>query len=176
MDETTTSVRLPTELTASVERVAERAEGRTDREALGRTATRLALVGRGAAKADETPRILGPLGLLPRPFARVSFGDDRTETVPIGLDESSVAAFERLFGTGTEPALRRAIELGVVTVRAEAPAVEGPLGTPRPFARVEPPETVAGDREQAALDRLQLFMRGREVVRATADRRTAGPK
>lgn len=149
-------------LRAHVEGVAARVEGDTGPEAVGRTVRRLIRVGLGADRAGVRPRVEGPLGVLPRPFSRPVLGNP-VRSVVVDLDADTLGALDVRFEGEPTEAARQALRLGVFVLGADDLSIRGPLGAPRPFARLSVRSQVVGDRAETALAELQMCLRTTDV-------------
>ncbi|GGK82834.1 hypothetical protein [Haloarcula sebkhae] len=102
---------------------------------ISETAADLIQIGVTIRKEELEPEIVGPLG-IPRPFAKISLGDQtgelRTE-ISDALADELVSEFDNKPNTAT----REAIRLGILAVAEDEFTVEGPAGGPRPFAQIE---------------------------------------
>jgi len=99
------------------------------------TAADLIRIGIAIRQEDIEPKIVGPLG-LPRPFAKISLGEQTSELrteVTDEIEDDLVAHFDNKPNT----AAREAIRLGILAVAADKFTIQGPVGGPRPFADIE---------------------------------------
>jgi hypothetical protein len=119
---------------------------------LSKTAHKLMLVGIGGEKAGIQEKVVGPLGILPRPFATAEFGGEKV-TMGTHLLEDELAELQSVFDAKKHTAAREALRLGVIIVKAgELEAdIEGPLGIFRPFAEMDIDDNVEGDAAIEAL-------------------------
>lgn len=99
------------------------------------TAAELIQIGIEIRSHDIDPKIVGPLG-IPRPFAKLSLGDQMSE-IRTDIDDELVDQLVNHFDDKPNTAAREAIRLGVLAVAQDAFTVEGPVGGPRPFAEIE---------------------------------------
>lgn len=99
------------------------------------TAAELIQIGIGIRSHDIDPKIVGPLG-IPRPFAKLSLGEQMSE-IRTDIDDDLVDQLVNHFDDKPNTAAREAIRLGVLAVAQDAFTVEGPVGGPRPFAKIE---------------------------------------
>lgn len=99
------------------------------------TAAELIQIGIGIRSQDIDPKIVGPLG-IPRPFAKLSLGDQMSE-IRTDIDDDIADQLVNQFDNKPNTAAREAIRLGVLAVAQDAFTVEGPVGSPRPFAEIE---------------------------------------
>lgn len=99
------------------------------------TAAELIQIGIGIRTHDIEPEIVGPLG-IPRPFAKISLGDQMSE-LRTEVDDEIADELVNRFDNKPNTAAREALRLGVLAVAQDAFTVEGPAGGPRPFAEIE---------------------------------------
>lgn len=99
------------------------------------TAAELIQIGIGIRTHDVEPEIVGPLG-IPRPFAKISLGDQMSE-LRTEVDDETADELVNRFDNKPNTAAREALRLGVLAVAQDAFTVEGPGGGPRPFAEIE---------------------------------------
>lgn len=99
------------------------------------TAAELIQVGIAVRTNDIEPEIVGPLG-VPRPFAKISLGDQMSE-LRTEVDDTVADQLVNRFDNKPNTAAREALRLGVLAVAQDAFTVEGPAGGPRPFAKIE---------------------------------------
>jgi len=105
------------------------------------TAANLIRIGIEVRRDDIEPKIVGPLG-LPRPFAKISLGEQTSELRTEISDELADELVEH-FDNKPNTAAREAIRLGILTVANDKFTVQGPIGDPRPFAEIEVDEIEA---------------------------------
>lgn len=99
------------------------------------TAAGLIQIGVGVRTHGVEPKIVGPLG-IPRPFAKLSLGDQMSE-LRTEIDDDLADELVNRFDNKPNTAAREAIRLGVLAVAQDAFTVEGPVGGPRPFAEID---------------------------------------
>jgi len=99
------------------------------------TAAELIQIGVGIRIHNVEPKIVGPLG-IPRPFAKLSLGDQMSE-LRTEIDDDLADELVNRFDNKPNTAAREAIRLGVLAVAQDAFTVEGPVGGPRPFAEID---------------------------------------
>lgn len=99
------------------------------------TAAGLIQIGVGVRTHGVEPKIVGPLG-IPRPFAKLSLGDQMSE-LRTEIDDDIADELVNRFDNKPNTAAREAIRLGVLAVAQDAFTVEGPVGGPRPFAEID---------------------------------------
>lgn len=99
------------------------------------TAAELIQIGVGIRTHDVEPKIVGPLG-IPRPFAKLSLGDQMSE-LRTEVDDDLADELVNRFDNKPNTAAREAIRLGVLAVAQDAFTVKGPVGGPRPFAEID---------------------------------------
>lgn len=99
------------------------------------TAAELIQIGVGVRAHDIEPQIVGPLG-IPRPFAKISLGDQMSE-LRTEIDDDLADRLVNQFDNKPNTAAREAIRLGVLAVAQDAFTVKGPVGGPRPFAEID---------------------------------------
>jgi len=148
------NLRLESGLKDMVSKIAQAVEGDTRPTDLSKTAQKLIIVGIGGEKAGIQGKVVGPLGILPRPFATASFGGDKV-TMGTQLTEADIEELKRVFQNKKHTAAREALRLGVIIVQADELDVEGPLGTARPFAKIELKDHVQGQEAQETLEEIK---------------------
>ena len=99
------------------------------------TAADLIQIGVGVRANDVEPQIVGPLG-IPRPFAKISLGEQMSE-LRTEIDDELADQLVNQFDNKPNTAAREAIRLGVLAVTPDAFTVKGPAGGPRPFATID---------------------------------------
>ena len=121
--------RLEYELKELIEDIAGR-----DRTISG-TAADLIRIGIEIRRSDVEPKIVGPLG-LPRPFAKISLGDQTSE-LRTEVSDTTADELVEYFDNKPNTAAREAIRLGILAVAADEFTVKGPAGGPRPWAEID---------------------------------------
>lgn len=102
---------------------------------IGETAAKLIHIGIAVREVGAEPEITGPFG-LPRPFAKISLSDMKTE-IALELDDDLYERLINEFNSKKNTAAREALRLGVFTVADDQFEITGPAGGPRPFAGIE---------------------------------------
>lgn len=101
---------------------------------ISETAAELIRIGIEVRKEEIEPEIIGPLG-LPRPFAKITLGEQTSELRTEISDELADELVE-YFDNKPNTAAREAIRLAILTVANKEFTVQGPVGGPRPFAEI----------------------------------------
>lgn len=102
---------------------------------ISETAADLIKIGIAIRGQGVEPEIIGPLG-IPRPFAKISLGDQTSELRTEISDEIADDLVE-YFDNKPNTAAREAIRLGILAVAEDEFTVQGPAGGPRPFAEID---------------------------------------
>jgi hypothetical protein len=150
-DKKSVNLRIETNLKEMVERVSRALLGEDRPSALSTTAEKLIIIGLGAQKAGIEPQVVGPLGVLPRPFTTPSFGGEK-ETMGTQLRTETLEELQDYFDTKKHTAAREALLFGILIVQLDDLKLEGPLGGSRPFAELDVDERVAGDEAKQTLE------------------------
>lgn len=149
------NLRIEAGLKDEVSKIAEDVEGDSRPSDLSTTAQKLILVGIGAERAGVQEKVVGPLGILPRPFATAEFGGEKT-SMGTQLTAEQLDELQTVFEAKKHTAAREALRLGVVMIQAGSldtdMDIEGPLGIFLPFAEMEIDEEVEGELAQEALE------------------------
>ncbi|MFB6187130.1 MAG: hypothetical protein ABEI86_09725, partial [Halobacteriaceae archaeon] len=102
---------------------------------ISETAAELIEIGIAVRREGIEPNIVGPLG-IPRPFAKINLGDQTSE-LRTEVSDEIVDELVDLFSNKPNTAAREAIRLGILAVAENEFTVEGPVGDPRPFAKIK---------------------------------------
>jgi len=160
-DRESLNLRIQEGLRDHVAEIARTVEGDDSPSALSATAEKLIYVGMGIKQADEKsdstvlPRVEGPFGVLPRPWAEPTFeGEDvRLST---RVDTEVIEPLERAFNKTKHTAAKQALRLGVLLIAQDEVTIRGPGGVQRPFAKIDLPAQIEKGRSRTALDELRL--------------------
>lgn len=98
------------------------------------TAANLIIIGLAIRESGAEPKIEGPFG-VPRPFAKISFGDRMTE-IRTEVEEEILDRLTSEFDHKPNTSAREAMRLGVLAVAEDQIKIVGPAGGPRPFAQI----------------------------------------
>ncbi|AZH26024.1 hypothetical protein [Haloplanus aerogenes] len=156
-DKESVNLRIEQGLKDTVANVAINLEGDSRPSDLSKTARKLILIGLGARQANIEPDIVGPLGVIPRPFAEISFGGEKV-TMGTQLRAETLEELQAAFETKKHPAAREALRLGLIIVQSDNLKMEGPLGGPRPFANINVEEHVVGEEARQALHEIKAAL------------------
>jgi hypothetical protein len=121
--------RIPMELKEMVEEYAGSERTVSD------TSAQLIEIGIAVRESDAEPKITGPFS-LPRPFAEINFGGRMME-LRTEVEEDVADRLVEEFDNKPNTAAREALRLGIFTVAGDRIEIEGPVGGPRPFAKIE---------------------------------------
>lgn len=139
-------VRLETTIKAFIEDLS----NETDRVA-SEIARDLAWVGIGIQKEGGI-YIVGLFGVS-RPLAELDLGDKKKK-VAFWIGEELVKQLEAEFGESVRSALRKAIRLGILTLKSEVAKIRGPFGFERPLLRIDMSK-LKDERAREAYNRLR---------------------
>lgn len=153
-DKESLNLRVEEGLKDEVSKIAEDLEGDTRPSDLSSTAQKLISVGIGAERAGVQKKVVGPLEILPRPFATAEFGGEKL-AMATQLTSEQVDDLQDVFETKKHTAAREALRLAVVMIQAGNLDIEGPLGIFRPFAEMKIDENVEGERATEALEEIR---------------------
>jgi hypothetical protein len=145
------NLRIEQGLKDEVSKISEDVEGDSRPSDLSTTAQKLILVGIGAERAGVQEKVVGPLEILPRPFATAEFGGEKT-SMGTQLTAEQLDELQTVFEAKKHTAAREALRLGVVMIQAGSLDIEGPLSIFRPFAKMKIDEEVEGELAQEALE------------------------
>jgi len=151
------NLRLESGLKEAVSKISQSVEGDTRPTDLSKTAQKLIIIGIGAEKSGIQGKVVGPFGILPRPFATASFGGEKV-TMGTQLTEDNIEDLKEIFENKKHTAAREALRLGVIMVQAEELDVEGPLGGPRPFAEIEIKDDIVVEESKNILGEIKESM------------------
>lgn len=152
-DKESLNLRVEQGLKDEVSKISEDIEGDTRPSDLSKTAQKLISIGIGAEQAGVQEKVVGPLEILPRPFATAEFGGEKL-AMGTQLTEEQIDDLQDVFDAKKHTAAREALRLGVVIIQAGHLDIEGPLGIFRPFAEMKIDEEVEGERAAAALEEI----------------------
>jgi len=102
---------------------------------ISNTASDLIKIGIAVRSNDIEPEIVGPMG-IPRPFAKIRLGDQSSE-LRTEISEEMADQLVDIFDNKPNTAAREAIRLGILAVAQDEFTVQGPIGGPRPFAKIK---------------------------------------
>jgi hypothetical protein len=157
-DKESLNLRVEEGLKDEVSKIAEDVEGDSRSSDLSSTAQKLIVIGIGAERAgvQEKAEVVGPLGIVPRPFATMEFEGDKI-SMGTQLTAEQLDDLQSVFEAKKHTAAREALRLGVILVQADDldARFEGPLGIFRPLARMQVEEKVEGDHAFEALETIK---------------------
>lgn len=148
------NLRLERGLKDMVSKISQEVEGDTRPTDLSKTAQKLIIIGIGAEKSGIQGKAIGLFGILPRPFATASFGGDKV-TMGTQLTKEDIEHLKDVFENKKHTAAREALRLGVIMIQAPELDVEGPLGGPRPFAKIEIRDEIQDEEARRAFEEIR---------------------